>query len=189
MMGKATRKAASGFSRCSTARRVAISIWAGNAGRRIPARQAGSRFSRLRRNSKSFPKARPPYDSRMPASANSPSSGQAVQPEVEIRTGRTPYRWTLGYLNPRTGVVSDKEEGDVPGHLLRWSGTDGFQSRTVEEGGTAVPFCCAKCGTDYSGRFRQANSRDGKVACRPSEASELVSARPPSFSLPNWSPL
>jgi hypothetical protein len=81
-------------------------------------------------------------------------------PETEIRTGRTPYRWTRGYLNPRTGVVSDTEEhGDVPGHLLRWSGTDGFQQRTLEDDGTAVPFCCAKCGTDYSGRYRQANSR------------------------------
>ncbi|WP_077961234.1 DEAD/DEAH box helicase [Ensifer adhaerens] len=93
-----------------------------------------------------------------------PSQGQA---EVEIRTGRTPYRWTPGYLNPRTGVVSDREEkGDVPGHLLRWSGTDGFQSRTMEDDGTAVPFCCAKCGTDYSGRYRQANSkrREGRLS-------------------------
>jgi len=93
-----------------------------------------------------------------------PSHGQ---PEVEIRPGRTPYRWTPGYLNPRTGVVSEKEEnGDVPGHLLRWSGTDGFQGRTVEDDGTAVPFCCAKCGTDYSGRYSAANSkrREGRLS-------------------------
>lgn len=93
-----------------------------------------------------------------------PSQGQ---PEVEIRTGRTPYRWTPGYLNPRTGVVSDREEaGDVPGHLLRWSGADGFHQRTTEDNGTAVPFCCAKCGTDYSGRYRQANSkkREGRLS-------------------------
>lgn len=93
-----------------------------------------------------------------------PSQGQA---ETEIRVERSPYRWTPGYLNPRTGVVSDKEEsGDVPGHLLRWSGTDGFQNRTVEDDGTAVPFCCAKCGTDYSGRYRQANSkkREGRLS-------------------------
>ncbi len=93
-----------------------------------------------------------------------PSRGQA---ETEIRVERSPYRWTPGYLNPRTGVVSDTEEhGDVPGHLLRWSGTDGFQQRTIEDDGTAVPFCCAKCGTDYSGRYRQANSkkREGRLS-------------------------
>jgi Lhr-like helicase len=87
-------------------------------------------------------------------------------PEVEIRAG-TPYRWTKGYLNPQTGVVSDKEDKcDVPGHLLDWSGVDGLQSRTSEENGTAVPFCCAKCGTDYSGRYRAANSkkREGRLS-------------------------
>lgn len=89
------------------------------------------------------------------------------QPETEIRVERTPYRWTKGYLNPRTGVVSDAEEpGDVPGHLLRWSGSDGFHQRKIEDDGTAVPFCCAKCGTDYSGRYRQANSkkREGRLS-------------------------
>ena len=93
-----------------------------------------------------------------------PNQGQA---ETEIRVERSPYRWTKGYLNPRTGVVSDAEEpGDVPGHLLRWSGSDGFHQRKIEDDGTAVPFCCAKCGTDYSGRYRQANSkkREGRLS-------------------------
>ncbi|WGI73305.1 DEAD/DEAH box helicase [Sinorhizobium meliloti] len=89
------------------------------------------------------------------------------QPETEVRTGRTPYGWSKGYLNPRTGVVSDTEEpGDVPGYLMLWSGTDGFHQRKIEDDGTAVPFCCAKCGTDYSGRYRQANStrREGRLS-------------------------
>lgn len=89
------------------------------------------------------------------------------QPETEIRTGRTPYGWAKGYLNPRTGVVSDTEQpGDVPGYLMLWSGTDGFHQRKIEDDGTAVPFCCAKCGTDYSGRYRQANStrREGRLS-------------------------
>lgn len=89
------------------------------------------------------------------------------QPETEIRTGRTPYGWAKGYLNPRTGVVSDTEKpGDVPGYLMLWSGTDGFHQRKIEDDGTAVPFCCAKCGTDYSGRYRQANStrREGRLS-------------------------
>jgi Distinct helicase family with a unique C-terminal domain including a metal-binding cysteine cluster len=90
-----------------------------------------------------------------------------MQPETEIRVERSPYRWTKGYLNPRTGVVSDVEDtDDIPGHLLRWTGNDSFQNRTIDDDGTAVPFCCPKCGTDYSGRYRQANSkrREGRLS-------------------------
>lgn len=90
-----------------------------------------------------------------------------AQPETEIRVDKTPYRWIKGYLNPRTGVISEAgEPGDVPGHLLRWSGSDGFHQRSMEGDGTAVPYCCAKCGTDYSGRYRQANSkkREGRLS-------------------------
>ncbi|HWW49536.1 MAG TPA: DEAD/DEAH box helicase [Xanthobacteraceae bacterium] len=93
-----------------------------------------------------------------------PSQGT---PEREIRSERSPYQWTRGYLNPLTGVVSGKEEdGDVSGYLLRWAGSDTFHQRTIDDDGTAVPYCCAKCGTDYSGRYRQPNSkkREGRIS-------------------------
>lgn len=72
-----TRKAARDSSRCCTAKPAATSIWAASGERRIPARRAGSRCFRHRRNWRSFPKAPPLYGSRMLASASSPSSGRA----------------------------------------------------------------------------------------------------------------
>lgn len=93
-----------------------------------------------------------------------PSQGT---PEREIRAERSPYEWTRGFLNPLTGVVSGREEdGDVSGYLLRWKGNDAFHQRTIDDDGTAVPYCCAKCGTDYSGRYRQPNSkkREGRIS-------------------------
>src|SRR5690606_22105365 len=55
---------------------------------------------------------------------------------------------------------------NVPGFLLHWNGADSLQNRESEDDGTAVPYCCAKCGTDYSGRYRQANSarREGRLS-------------------------
>lgn len=91
----------------------------------------------------------------------------AGEPESEIRVEKSPYRWNKGWLDPRTGVVGLEEvPGGVPGRLLHWSGPDGFHARTDEDDGTAVPYCCAKCGTDYSGRYRQANSkkRQGRLS-------------------------
>ncbi|MBY3144079.1 DEAD/DEAH box helicase [Rhizobium laguerreae] len=88
-------------------------------------------------------------------------------PEREIRVDQTPYDWIKGYLNPRTGVVGETEDTEsVSGYLLRWRGDDKFHKRTIEDDGTAVPYCCAKCGTDYSGRYRQANSkkREGRLS-------------------------
>ncbi|MBY5351292.1 DEAD/DEAH box helicase [Rhizobium leguminosarum] len=92
---------------------------------------------------------------------------QRRSPEREIRVDQTPYEWGEGYLNPRTGVFSQQESDEsVKGYLLRWRGDDKFHKRTIEEDGTAVPYCCAKCGTDYSGRYRQANSkkREGRLS-------------------------
>lgn len=92
---------------------------------------------------------------------------QGRAPEREIRVDNTPYEWIVGYLNPRTGVVGEQEsEESVKGYLLRWRGDDKFHKRTIEDDGTAVPYCCAKCGTDYSGRYRQANSkrREGRLS-------------------------
>ncbi len=82
-----------------------------------------------------------------------------VTAEAEIRAG-SPYSWVKGYLNPVTGVVhAARSEGDVPGQLLTWARDDKFNSRTRDDDGTAVPYCCAKCGTDYSGRYQQKNSK------------------------------
>lgn len=92
---------------------------------------------------------------------------QGRQPEREIRVDQTPYEWIVGYLNPRTGVVGEQDSDEsVKGYLLRWRGDDKFHKRTIEDDGTAVPYCCAKCGTDYSGRYRQANSkkREGRLS-------------------------
>lgn len=85
-------------------------------------------------------------------------------PETEIKPG-SPYRWLPGFLNSMTGIVEEVERPDsVPGYLLHWSGTSDLHGRGDEDNGTAVPYCCAKCGTDYSGRFRAQNStrRDGR---------------------------
>ncbi|MGV0876456.1 DEAD/DEAH box helicase [Martelella sp. FLE1502] len=86
------------------------------------------------------------------------------EPETEIKAG-SPYRWLPAFLNPTTGIVEEiRQEGSVPGYLLHWNGQTDFHRRTTEDDGTAVPYCCAKCGTDYSGRFRAQNStrRDGR---------------------------
>jgi Lhr-like helicase len=88
------------------------------------------------------------------------------EPEKEIK-GNSPFVWRRSYLNPYTGVVDEVgSPGDVDGYLLDWpkSHPKDFHGRTYEEEGTAVPYCCAKCGTDYSGRFRAPNSlkREGR---------------------------
>lgn len=92
-----------------------------------------------------------------------PSVGE---PQREIKDG-SPFAWRRSFLNPYTGVVDvSGNPGDVPGYLLDWpkSHPKDFHSRGSDEEGTAVPYCCAKCGTDYSGRFRAPNSlkREGR---------------------------
>lgn len=90
-----------------------------------------------------------------------------TKPEREIRSERTPYEWRPGFLDPRTGIVGETAQDDsVSGYLLRWARDDKFHPRTMEDDGTAVPYCCAKCGTDYSGRYRQPNSkkREGRLS-------------------------
>lgn len=86
---------------------------------------------------------------------------QSEQPE------KAKYRWMPAFLDPTTGVVAPNDEpGRVPGHLLHRP--DGFDShsRDKTDDGTAVPYCCAKCGTDYSWRFRPKNSerREGRLS-------------------------
>ncbi|MEH3128287.1 DEAD/DEAH box helicase [Agrobacterium cavarae] len=87
-------------------------------------------------------------------------------PQREIKDG-SPFSWSKSFLNPYSGVVDlVGSPGDVPGYLLDWpkSHPKDFHSRGADEEGTAVPYCCAKCGTDYSGRFRAPNSlkREGR---------------------------
>ena len=87
-----------------------------------------------------------------------------TEPETEIKAG-SPYKWQPGFLNPMTGIIDQTPSAEaVPGYLLDWRGARDFHGRGIDEDGTAVPYCCAKCGTDYSGRFRAANSlkREGR---------------------------
>lgn len=85
-------------------------------------------------------------------------------PETEIKEG-SPYLWRSAFLDPLTGVVQiERTSGSVPGYLLHWNGKSDFHGRSTDDDGTAVPYCCAKCGTDYSGRYRARNSsqREGR---------------------------
>ncbi|WP_322884485.1 DEAD/DEAH box helicase (plasmid) [Sinorhizobium medicae] len=89
-----------------------------------------------------------------------------ADPQREIKDG-SPFAWRKSFLNPYSGVVDVVgNPGDVSGYLLDWpkSHPKDFHSRGADEEGTAVPYCCAKCGTDYSGRFRAPNSlkREGR---------------------------
>jgi Lhr-like helicase len=87
--------------------------------------------------------------------------------------------WESATLNPETGVVtigSEVPQGFIGGHLY-------FQrDDAVTVGGrvvgvkTAQPFCCPKCGTDYSNRSSSSPSRSPIRAFRTgvSKASQLV---------------
>lgn len=80
-------------------------------------------------------------------------------PLTELSDG-SPYRWLPAALDPSTGVISDQaEDGHIPGYLLHRTDKEDFHQRDRGDDGTAVPYCCAKCGTDYSGRFRAGNSK------------------------------
>lgn len=89
-------------------------------------------------------------------------------------------QWEVGSLNPDTGVVtvgSEVPNGSIGGHLY-------FQTTAAIQGPggvtigqkTAQPFCCPKCGTDYSLRPRSNRSRSPIRAFRTgvSKASQMV---------------
>ncbi|WP_237152367.1 DEAD/DEAH box helicase [Oryzibacter oryziterrae] len=89
-----------------------------------------------------------------------------AEPKREIKD-ESPFKWRQSFLNPYTGVVAETGGPEaIPGYLLDWpkSQATDFHRRSADEEGTAVPYCCAKCGTDYSGRFRAPNSlkREGR---------------------------
>ncbi|WP_102959330.1 DEAD/DEAH box helicase [Mangrovicella endophytica] len=78
------------------------------------------------------------------------------------------YNWAKASLDQRTGVVSVAEvAGQVPGYLLshRSSGKD-THKRFDDSPGTAVPYCCPKCGADYSTRRLSENAlrREGRLS-------------------------
>lgn len=89
-----------------------------------------------------------------------------TDPQAE-QADRAKYQWITAYLDPTTGVVGPQSgPGLVPGHLLHRPDGEDYHYRERTSDGTAVPYCCAKCGTDYSWRFRIKNSqrREGRLS-------------------------
>lgn len=78
------------------------------------------------------------------------------------------FTWLPAFLDPYTGIVGEDGTADVvPGfYLHRLGDQKDRHGRTAASGGTAVPYACAKCGTDYSGRYRAPNSlkREGRLS-------------------------
>jgi Lhr-like helicase len=82
--------------------------------------------------------------------------------------------WEAAYLHPLSGMVTlgqDVPHGSIGGRLYN-------QSPAAAPHGirTAQPFCCPKCGTDYSNRLARSRSRSPIRAFRTgvSKASQLV---------------
>lgn len=73
------------------------------------------------------------------------------------------YRWDRAFLDPSTGfVTADPGRTAVGGFLLRRR----FPTETLDQhrrsgraASTAVPYSCPRCRTDYSPRYRAANTR------------------------------
>jgi len=94
--------------------------------------------------------------------------------EVAELDGRGWDSWEAAHLDPASGVVALGEhvpEGRIGGRLYH-------QNLTAAQNGkrTAQPFCCPKCGTDYSNRLATSRSRSPIRAFRTgvSKASQLV---------------
>ena len=87
--------------------------------------------------------------------------------------------WEPASLDPETGVVtvgSDVPQGSIGGHLY-FQRDEAITVRGRVVGiKTAQPFCCPKCGTDYSNRPVSSRSRSPIRAFRTgvSKASQLV---------------
>lgn len=91
-----------------------------------------------------------------------------------LRDNRRWDDWELAYLDPASGVVAAGEDvpaGRIGGRLYNQSSASSPNGRR-----TAQPFCCPKCGTDYSNRSLTARSRSPIRAFRTgvSKASQLV---------------
>lgn len=80
------------------------------------------------------------------------------------------YVWRKAALEPRSGVVGEIDgAGTVPGFLLTRPGSSDARDkhdRKARSPSTAVPYCCPRCGTDYSPRYRAANTqrREGRLS-------------------------
>lgn len=92
--------------------------------------------------------------------------GREQQPLAELQD-HPAYGWTPASLDPLTGLVTPAEHQDrVNGYYLNRLVAEDGHRRDRNARGTAVPYCCPKCGTDYSGRFRAPNSlrREGRLS-------------------------
>ncbi|MBZ9887318.1 DEAD/DEAH box helicase [Mesorhizobium sp. BR1-1-3] len=89
-----------------------------------------------------------------------------TEPINELRDDPA-FRWNAAFLDSRTGLISPSELPDaVLGYSLHRRDAKDHHDRDRTTGGTAVPYCCPKCGTDYSGRYRAPNSlrREGRLS-------------------------
>ncbi|MET4278538.1 MULTISPECIES: DEAD/DEAH box helicase [unclassified Bradyrhizobium] len=99
----------------------------------------------------------------------------------EPRTSERGYdRWTRAALDPTTGAVTERDDvpaGHVAGHV--YFQTDAAITNTrgqVDRLRMAQPFCCPKCGTDYSFRPRSGRANSPVRAFRTGvgKASQMV---------------
>jgi hypothetical protein len=91
-----------------------------------------------------------------------------------LRDGKGYDDWEQAYLDPASGVVATGAavpDGRIGGYLYRQTSKASPNGRL-----TAQPFCCPKCGTDYSNRPPSSRSRTPIRAFRTgvSKASQLV---------------
>jgi Helicase conserved C-terminal domain/DEAD/DEAH box helicase len=87
--------------------------------------------------------------------------------------------WEAASLDPETGVITvggDAPQGAIGGYLYFQSDAAITIRGRISGIKTAQPFCCPKCGTDYSNRPRSSRSRSPIRAFRTgvSKASQLV---------------
>jgi hypothetical protein len=97
------------------------------------------------------------------------------------RTSERNYdRWTKSSLDPTTGAVTERDEvpaGHIGGHLY-FQTDDAIQNQRGQQVRLrmAQPFCCPKCGTDYSFRPRTGRASSPIRAFRTGvgKASQMV---------------
>lgn len=102
-----------------------------------------------------------------------PRRGSPVRPESNFDD------WELASLDPETGVVtvgSEVPAGSIGGYLYFQRDEAVTVRGRIVGTKTAQPFCCPKCGTDYSNRPISSRSRSPIRAFRTgvSKASQLV---------------
>ena len=89
--------------------------------------------------------------------------------------------WEPASLDPLTGVItvaSEVPQGSIGGHLYFQNEDAVIVRGRVVSTKTAQPFCCPKCGTDYSNRPSSSRSRSPIRAFRTgvSKASQLIAS-------------